>query len=85
MKGFAIKASMSEMVSRREGGKTVGVKVFLAGDFRKEVLEIKDDVDVLCMNTKWRRSRLEDGVEVGCQGLVKKSESSLVLKKLQGR
>ena len=36
MKGFAIKASISEMVSLREGGeKTLGVKVFLAGGCRQ--------------------------------------------------
>ena len=38
MKGFAIKASMSEMVSLGEGGeKTVGVKIFLVEDCREEI------------------------------------------------
>ena len=45
MKGFAIKASLSEMVSLGEGGeKTVEVKVFSVEDCRKEVLVIKDEV-----------------------------------------
>ena len=45
MKGFVIKASMSQMVSLVEGGeKTMGVKVFLAGGYREEVLVIKDEV-----------------------------------------
>ena len=45
MKGFAIKASMSEMVSLGEGGeKTVGVNIFLKGGCREEVLVIKDEV-----------------------------------------
>ena len=35
---------MSEMVSLAEGEETVGVKVFLAGDCREEVLVIKDEV-----------------------------------------
>ena len=42
---FAMKASISEMVSLKEGGKkTVGVKVFLVEDCREEVLMIKDEV-----------------------------------------
>ena len=46
MKGFVIKALISEMVSLRKGGeKTVGVKVFLVEDCREEVLGIKDDVE----------------------------------------
>ena len=45
MKGFANKASISEMVSIGEGGeKTVGVKVFLAGGCREEFLMITDEV-----------------------------------------
>ena len=45
MKGFAIKASMSDMVSLGQGGeKTVGVKVFLIEEYREEVLVIKDEV-----------------------------------------
>ena len=36
MKGFGIKASISDMISLR-GGKTVGVKVFLAGGCKEEV------------------------------------------------
>ena len=45
MKGFAIKASMSEMVSLGEGVEmTLGVKVFLAGRCKEEVLVIKDEV-----------------------------------------
>ena len=44
MKGFAIKTSMSEMVSLGEGGeKTMEVKVLLAGDCRKDVLVIRDE------------------------------------------
>ena len=63
MKGFTIKASMSELVTLGEGGdKTVGVKVFLTGCCREEVLVIKDEVGsvdgfgamlgVWCTNTK---------------------------------
>ena len=45
MKGFARKASISEMVSLGEGReKAVGVKVFLVEDCREEVLVIKDEV-----------------------------------------
>ena len=45
MKGLALKVSISEMVSQREGGeKIVGVKVFLVEDCRKEILVIKDEV-----------------------------------------
>ena len=45
MKGFAIKASISEMVSLGEGGKkVVGVKIFSVEDCREEVLVIQDDV-----------------------------------------
>ena len=37
MKGFALKASISEMISLGEGGeKAVGVKVFLVEDCREE-------------------------------------------------
>ena len=45
MKGFARKASISEMVSLGEGREqAVGVKVFLVEDYREEVLVIKDEV-----------------------------------------
>ena len=45
MKGFAIKALMSEMVSLgEEGEKTVGVKIYLVKDCKEEVLVIKDEV-----------------------------------------
>ena len=47
MKGFAIKASMSEMVLLGEGGgKTVGVKVFLAGGCR-ELFVMKYEVGLV--------------------------------------
>ena len=43
MKGFAIKASISEMVPLGERGeKTVGVKVFLVGGCREGILVTKD-------------------------------------------
>ena len=39
MKGFAMKASMSEIVSlRKEGDEKVGVKMFLAGGCREKSL-----------------------------------------------
>ena len=45
MKGFAIKASMSEMVSLVEGGdERVGLKVFLARGCKEKVLVIKEEV-----------------------------------------
>ena len=45
MKGFAIKASILEMVSLWEGGeKTVVVKAFLAENCRDDVLVIKDEI-----------------------------------------
>ena len=45
MKGFVMKASMSEMVSQGEGrDKTVGVNVFLGRGCKKKVLVIKDEV-----------------------------------------
>ena len=36
-KGSAMKASMSEMVSLREGDERMGVNIFLAGGCREEV------------------------------------------------
>ena len=45
MKGFAIKASISELVSKGDGEKTVRVKfesIFLAGGCREEVLMMND-------------------------------------------
>ena len=45
MKVFAIKASISEIVSPGEGGaKTVGVKVFLVEDCREDALVVMDEV-----------------------------------------
>ena len=45
MRGLPIRASISEMVSLGEGGKkTVGVKVFLAGGCREDVLVNKVEV-----------------------------------------
>ena len=53
MKGFALKASMSEMVSLGEGGdKTEGVKVFLARGCRENVLVIKDKVGSVNKNIR---------------------------------
>ena len=46
MKGPAMKAYMSEMVSLRKGGnERVGVNIFLAGGCREEVLVIKEEVE----------------------------------------
>ena len=46
MKGPAMKAAMSEMVSLREGGdERVGVNIFLAGSCREEVLVITEEVE----------------------------------------
>ena len=45
MKGFAIKALISEMISLGEGGeKTVGVKVSLVEDCKEDALVIKDEI-----------------------------------------
>ena len=57
MKGFDLKISISEMVSRGEGRqKTVGIKVFLIEDCR-EVLVIKDEVgSVNCFGGKHRNN-----------------------------
>ena len=45
MKGFAIEASMSQIVSLEEGiEKTEGIKLFLAGGCKEEVSVIKDEV-----------------------------------------
>ena len=61
MKGFAIKALISEMVSLGEGEKTVEEIVFLAGSCREEVLMIKDEVE----------ARYVVEVEVGVSGFSK--------------
>ena len=46
MKGPAMKAAMSEMVSLgKEGDERVGVNIFLAGGCREEVLVIKEEVE----------------------------------------
>ena len=46
MKGSAIKASISEMVSLgEEGDERMGINIFLAGGCRKEVLVIKEEVE----------------------------------------
>ena len=46
MKGSAMKASMSEMVSLGEKGDgRVGIIIFLAGGCREEVLVIKEEVE----------------------------------------
>ena len=72
MKGFARKASISEMISLGEGGeKTVEVKVFLVEDCREEVLLVKDEVRSVdgfggivqekldwCKNTAWKGSKV---------------------------
>ena len=71
MKGIAIKALISDGLSRQEREKTVGVKVFLAGGCKEEVLVIKDEVGsintwrgntgvtlgILCTNT-WEGSKI---------------------------
>ena len=45
MKCFAMKSSMSEMVSlREEGDERMGVKVFLVGRDRENVLVIKEEI-----------------------------------------
>ena len=55
-KGFAVKDSISEMVSLGEGGeKTVEVKVFMVEDCREKNLVIKDEVgSVDCFGGKYR-------------------------------
>ena len=45
MKGFAIKASMSKMISQgEEGDESVGVTLFLARSYKEKVLVIKEEV-----------------------------------------
>ena len=44
MKSFAMKASMSEMVSPGEGDERVRVKIFMARGCRPNVLVIKEEV-----------------------------------------
>ena len=88
MKGFAMKASLSEMVSLgQKGNERVGVKNFLAGGCRKKVLVIKEEVEseegfgeaqqrCLVFGTRiqcGRGVRFEvEGVEVGVSGFMRK-------------
>ena len=79
MKGSAMKASMLEMISLGEkGDERVGVKIFLAGGCREEVLVIKEEVESVkgfgeaqerCLVFgSGVRCRRGEGVEVGVCG-----------------
>ena len=84
MKGFAMKASMSEMVSLGEREVTVRVKIFLPKDCSEEFLVIKNEVGsvdgfrgeaqerhLLGLRT-WRGAKFEvEGVEVWMSGYSK--------------
>ena len=67
MKGSAMKASMSEMVSLgEEEDERIGVNIFLAGSCREEVLVIKEEVESVEGLGEAQKRHLVFGTGVQC-------------------